>query len=123
MKHLASLAALLAAALVARAQDSRPHFPPPCITLRADEARVPLTFVGGRPVVEARINGKGPFRFYFDTGASGPVLGQKLAAEMGAEVLGAAGVKSGGDAPDKEPIPAQVVRLDQVELGDAKLTD
>jgi hypothetical protein len=124
MNRLTSVAAILAAAVAGHAQDTRrPDFLPSRVTVEAGEARVPLTFVGGRPVVEARLNGKGPFRFYFDTGASGPVLSQKLAAELGAEVLGVAGVKSGGDAPDKEPISAQVVRLDQVELGGAKLAD
>jgi hypothetical protein len=122
MAMLSSLVALVLVAGMAQAQVQQRHdFPPPQVELGGGEVRVPLTFVGGRPVVEARINGKGPFRFYFDTGASGPVIGQKLARELDLEVIGAAAVKSGGDAPEKKPIPAEVVRLKEVELGGAKL--
>jgi hypothetical protein len=96
---------------------------PPVVRLGAEEARIPMAFHGGRPVVEARVNGKGPYRFYLDTGASGPVVSQKLAGELSLEVLGSAAVKSGGDAEDKQPIPAQLVRIDRLELGSASLTD
>jgi hypothetical protein len=37
---------------------------------------------GGRPVIEVMINGKGPYRFIFDTGASFNVVDSTLAAEL-----------------------------------------
>lgn len=41
-----------------------------------------------RPIVELRINGKGPYRFIFDTGSSGSVIDASLATELGLEVIG-----------------------------------
>jgi predicted aspartyl protease len=38
---------------------------------KRDLVRIPFTTVDGRIYVEARVNGKGPFRFAVDTGASG----------------------------------------------------
>ncbi len=49
---------------------------------------------GGRPVVEARIEGQGPFRFVLDTGASGTVLSESLAARLKLPFLGDAKVGS-----------------------------
>jgi hypothetical protein len=102
--------------------ERRQDVPVGLIELGTEVVRVPLAFDGGRPVVEARVNGKGPYRFYFDTGASGPVVSQKLARELKLDVIGEAGVKSGGDKADQKPIPAQVVRADRLELGAAKLS-
>src|SRR5262245_62067096 len=116
--------ALLVLAAGGGPQDAQRHgLPPPDVVMPAEGARLPLAFHGGRPVVEARVNGKGPYRFYFDTGASGPVMGQKLARELGLRALGAARVKSGGDGPDAKLIEAEVVNLDLVELGGARLMD
>ena len=61
------------------------------------------------------------FRSYFDTGASGSVIGQKLAKELNLKSLGEVRVKSGGDRADKKPIPAQLVRIDLLEIGAAKI--
>ncbi len=48
------------------------HLPPPeRLRLSAAKVTVPLTFFGGRPVVDVKVNGKGPFRFICDTGAAG----------------------------------------------------
>jgi hypothetical protein len=96
--------------------------PAPEIEMGADGVRLAMGSYGGRALVEARVNGEGPYRFFFDTGASGPVISQKLAEQLKLEVIGEAGVKSGGDAPDKEPIAAQLVRVDRLELGLAKLS-
>jgi hypothetical protein len=96
--------------------------PKPRIEMGAGGIRLAMPFYGGRSLVEARVNGKGPYRFFFDTGASGPVISQKLAEELKLNVIGEVGVKSGGDAPDKKPIAAQLVRVDLLELGSAKLS-
>jgi hypothetical protein len=96
--------------------------PAPTIDLGAEEVCMPMTFRGGRPVVEARVNGNGPFHFYFDTGASGPVISKKLAEDLKLNVIGEVGVKSGGDAADKKPIPAKLVRVDRLTLASANLS-
>jgi hypothetical protein len=99
------------------------ELPLPEIALGAEALRLPMSFRGGRPVVEARVNDRGPYAFYFDTGASGPVISRRLTDELKLPVLGEAAVKSGGDAADKEPIPAQLVLIDRLQLGVAKLSE
>jgi hypothetical protein len=44
---------------------------------------VPMLDFGGRPVVDVMINGKGPFSFIFDTGASVNVIDSSLVDEIG----------------------------------------
>ena len=38
--------------------------------------------MGGRPVVDLKINGKGPYRFVLDTGATATVIGEELSREL-----------------------------------------
>src|SRR5205814_272541 len=54
----------------------------------AGVASVPLDVKSGRPVVDVLINGKGPYRFIVDTGASHSVIDSALAKELGLPVLG-----------------------------------
>jgi Aspartyl protease len=95
---------------------------PPGIEMPADGLRVPMASLGGRSIVEARVNGHGPYRFYFDSGASGAVISLALAKELKLPTTGQAGVRSGGDDPEKKPLMAEVVRIDRLELGTAKLS-
>ena len=44
---------------------------------------VPMLDFGGRPVVEVMINGKGPYRFILDTGATVNVIDSSIATEIG----------------------------------------
>lgn len=119
-----ALVAHFVTADAARAQQGHDHAPTPVVEIAGGgEARVPLTFSGPRPVVQIKINGKGPYRFYFDTGASGAVMSQKLADELGLKQIGIAQVNSGGDGPDQKPIEAQIVRLDDVDLSGVKLSN
>jgi hypothetical protein len=73
------------------------------VELAGTEASVPLTDIGGRPVVEATINGKGPFRMLVDTGATRTVLSGEL-VEMFAP--------PGSSGP---------VVLDELRIGDVRL--
>jgi hypothetical protein len=95
----------------------------PTVKMADKEVSLPLSFYGGRPVVEARVHGKGPYRFYFDTGASGPVVSQQLTKELGLKVLGEVGIQSGGDGPEKGAIPGQLVSFDSVDFGPMQLAD
>lgn len=123
MRHFMLLVMVLGVVgLAIGQQPERRTVQPPKIELGEKEVRLPMAFFGGRPIIEAKVNGKGPYRFYFDTGASGPVLSEKLATELKLEVVGQAGVKSGGDGPDKKPIQVNLVRVDRIDLGEAKLS-
>jgi hypothetical protein len=69
---------------VARAQQYPPVQPAPeNVVVPAEGDSLPMLDFGGRPVVEVMINGKGPYRFIFDTGASFNVIDSSLAAEIG----------------------------------------
>lgn len=123
MRQLTILPTVLLIGLPAAGQPvERNGFEPPTVALGEKEVRLPMTFRGGRPVVAARINEKGPYNFFLDTGASGPVLSEKLATELDLEVIGEVRVKSGGDGPDKPGIAAKSVLIGRLDLGAAKLT-
>jgi hypothetical protein len=91
---------------------------PEKIELRKEEVSLSMYWFVRKPVVEIKINGKGPFRFYLDTGAQGCVLDQALADELKLPVIGKARVGS----PGGKGVPAKRVRLDRVEVGDAVLS-
>lgn len=69
----------------------------------------------GRPLVDLTINGKGPYRFIFDTGAEMTVVSPELRDEL------ALPEKEGASANlDGRKIP--LVRIDSLKLGDAHLS-
>lgn len=49
---------------------------------------IPMDLSFRRPVVELMINGKGPYKFIFDTGSMTHVIDEKLVREMELEVVG-----------------------------------
>jgi uncharacterized protein (TIGR03067 family) len=118
--QLSSLLIFLSPALAGATQPTAvPERPNPAkIELRTAEASVPMHWFGKRPVVEVKINEKGPYRFFLDTGAQGSVLDQGLADELKLPVVGKARVGS----PGGKGLPANQVRLDQVEVGAAVLS-
>jgi hypothetical protein len=91
---------------------------PAKIELRTKEVSLPLHWFKRKPVVEVKINGRGPFRLYLDTGAQGSVLDQELADELKLPAVGEVRVSS----PGGKGLPGKRVKLDQVELGDAVLS-
>src|SRR5271169_2150997 len=124
MPHVCSLVLCLLAAETALAAQEKTHvLPPPEIKMAKEGVSLPLSFVGGRPVVEAMVNGKGPYRFYFDTGASGPVVSKQLTKELGLKGSAEIGVSSGGDGPKSKPIPGELVQFQRVELGGAQIAN
>src|SRR5581483_6320168 len=52
------------------------------INLPAKGATFPMLSAGGRPAANVRINGKGPFLFIIDTGATRTVIDPSLAGEL-----------------------------------------
>jgi hypothetical protein len=87
--------------------------------LPAAGARVAFVLAGTRPipVVQAKVNGKGPFSFILDTGAAGTVLDEEFAKSLGIE-LGAE--QPIGDPSGAQGIVAHEVAIDSVEVGDAR---
>ena len=54
----------------------------PKLELPPEGASMPMLDIGGRPVVEVKINGKGPFPFILDTGATQTVIDPDLSEEL-----------------------------------------
>jgi hypothetical protein len=112
------VASALPAALQAQVRVG-PQVPVPArIEVPRDGVTVPMQDMGGRPVVELSINGKGPYRFILDTGAVTTVVSDELSREL--SLTAPAGVQvasvGGGAAP-------AVVLIHNVHIGDAALED
>lgn len=76
-------------------------------------ARVPFELVDGRIYVQARVNGRGPFRFAVDTGASGMARADaKLVSALGLPVHGNAANSDGMNTATTD-----TVRIDTLQLG------
>ena len=90
-------------------------FQPKLVEIDGEVAQIPFTLGKRRPipVIEAMVNGKGPFKFYYDTGASVCVLHSGFVEEMGIASLGKTEV---GDHTANARIPADRVELATVEL-------
>jgi hypothetical protein len=80
-----------------------------------DESSTTLSFDPANDliVVNADINGKGPFRFLLDTCASHNVMTPELAQSLGLKVEGGGIVDAGGQAK----VNAGLVRVTEVQLG------
>ena len=93
--------------------------PGPSRTELSSPVVVPMVASQGRPVIEAMINGKGPFPLLLDTGASEPVLNPNLVDELKLPVTGARKI---GDPAEPEGIAARALRVDQLTIGKAVFT-
>lgn len=82
---------------------------------------VPMTFDEHVPVIEAKVNGKGPFRFAFDTGNGGILmLSAGLVKQLG---LHAVGERMVGDPSGKNDRAIAQVHVDSFDLGSVHLGD
>ncbi|MGY0634790.1 aspartyl protease family protein [Luteimonas sp. A478] len=109
----------IAALLGAAGADARAatRAPAACALVDADnenfQMQVPFGVVDGRIYVDARANGRGPFRFAVDTGASGVGRADAtLVTQLGLEITGTARNSDGLQTAE-----AQTTRLDSLELG------
>jgi hypothetical protein len=119
MKTARSALPLCLACLVftsARAQQpARPSAP--IAAIPSSGVEVPLRLVRGRPLVDVRINGGGPYTFLFDTGAAGDARADAgLAEKLKLPVIG----ESRGGAPGGQVATMPIVQFDTVEIGAAK---
>jgi len=109
--------ALSAGAAHAAAQDApSPSEAPVALHMEGERARLPFRLDGPLPipVVEVTIEGRGPFRFYVDTGAGITVLDDGLIDELGLSVVGSMPL---GDPSASARIDARKVLVEQLELG------
>ena len=118
LKKFAVSTLLVAVALPAPAHAQThvgPHIPVPVrISVPPDGLTVPMQDMGGRPVVELKINGKGPYRFILDTGAMTTVIADDLSRELSLAPPEGLHVAS----PDGGTPPA-IVMVDDLRIGDA----
>jgi hypothetical protein len=120
MKLVISLA-LVASTLPAtvQAQMHGPQIPGPTgVEVPQDGVTVPMQDMGGRPVIELQINGKGPYRFVLDSGALTTVVSDELSRELSLTPPPGVQVASVGSGP----APA-IVLIHDVHIGDAVLKD
>lgn len=117
MAKAASMAWMMAVSAVAGSAHAQPVGQDACrlrdIPAADIVARVPFELVDGRIYVEARANGRGPFRFAVDTGASGLARADaKLASALALPVQGTAANSDGVKVAE-----ADTVRFDALQLG------
>src|SRR5262245_8976517 len=113
-----ALIALGAPAAVRPAPHEDPeHGIPKKLSLAADTVRVPLELGQGQPIVAVKINGKGPFNFFLDSGAGGTVLNADLAAELALDSVAAVRI---GDPVHPEGLEAKLAQIDKLEIGGAR---
>lgn len=84
----------------------------------APDSGVSLTDLAGILVVDATIDGKGPFHFVLDTGAGITVVTPALAETLAAKASGATSMSGMG----KNAVNAQTIVLDTVSVGTARQT-
>ena len=86
-----------------------------CFAQDSDTTVVPVDLRSQRPIVEAYINGKGPFKFVVDTGASGTMVTAALAKALKLPQIGTVLVS----APNNpNPIRAPQHRIRKLVVGD-----
>ena len=109
------LALFLASPVVAQAATAK-NEAPQRTELAKPIVSVPMDNWGGRPVVQARINGRGPFKLLLDTGTGfAAVLDDDLLKKLELPV------------PDKAPTPGSIgendpVGVDTITIGDAEFS-
>lgn len=81
--------------------------PPASFDLGAASVVVPLVGPETKPLVEVRLNGRGPYRLLVDTGANVTLLQGRVARELELRIL----------RPGKE---SQLVEVDRLEIGHAR---
>ncbi len=80
---------------------------------------IPFELINNRPFVKIMVNGKGPFRFVVDTGASMSVLSDKTAALLGVKPVAKGGNARAIGGSGSFPILYGV--LDSIAIGETKI--
>lgn len=99
------------------ADEFAPPRTPDDSTVAGKAATVPITY-DGDVVVEAMLNGRGPFSFILDTG------GHDILTPDAAKALGLAGIGAGvSGGAGAGTLPEQYTRVERVDIGAATLRD
>lgn len=86
------------------------------VSLASNEVFAGMQTSGRKSLVEAKINGKGPYKFFLDTGAAATVLNQDLVDELKLPVKGSTKI---GDPASPEAITAQQNWVERLDIGEA----
>jgi hypothetical protein len=89
--------------------------PPPAAQVPQGGAEVPLRLVDRRPLLDVRVNGRGPYTFALDTGASG--FARADASLVTALTLPVVGEARGSAGPGAAATTMPIVRFDTLQLG------
>ena len=93
---------------------------PPPAPITGKAVSIPITFTAGMPTIEITVNGKGPFRVGFDTGAPGGVhIGEAAATAAGLQPVGEA---LAADPSGRNPQRMKVYGQARVGFGDRVFT-
>ena len=96
------------------------------LRLSADSVSLPMERYLGWAVVEALVNGNGPYRFLIDTGAPGIFVRTELVEEMKLSAhpdFGGAGMQIRVAGPGGKGIPATLHQMKSLKLGDSELIE
>jgi hypothetical protein len=97
----------------------RQMHPPDKIELAGEVVVVRMGSFGNRPLVDVLLDGKGPFPFILDTGASSSVISAPFAEAQKIPVIAVAKVQSPGSST---PIDGKLLRIEKVEMGGLTIT-
>ncbi len=89
------------------------QMPAVAFDMDADSVSVPFELTDGHVVIEVQIDGKGPFRFLFDTGAHGSVIDRAFAREQGL----AMGPEITVSSPGGKGRPGNLATIGTLEIG------
>ena len=106
----AALICLLTATKTAEAQPKRQI---------VQQLVVPIDMSTHRPIVEVMINGKGPYKFIFDTGSTANVIDEGLIKEFGFKVVGEDPLTTPGS---KNKLASKRVAVPRVNLPGTNIT-
>ena len=81
---------------------------------------IPMNLDSMVPNIEVKIDGKGPYRFEFDTGAGGSIISTKLANDLGLEVIGKAEVRS---PANEESMKIDIVQVPEITISNLSITN
>lgn len=94
---------------------------PPGEVMISGPTELPMEFARHVPVIQAKVNGKGPFRFAVDTGFAGVMMiGADIAKQLG---LNVAGEVMAGDPSGKNARTVQQAHVDSFDTGNVHLGD
>ncbi|MCH7592062.1 MAG: aspartyl protease family protein [Planctomycetes bacterium] len=94
--------------------------PPKKSELTGSKVSVPMDLDSPRPIISAKINGKGPFQLIFDTGCDGMVVMKGLASQLNLPVTGKAHM---GDPSNPKAIEVDRVSIQELTIGGATFRD